>query len=126
MKSNTMNLLSPKFDPTKDLTDEKMGRNLNFLFPKFDLERLFFVRRSKFYVAVFLIVFVMSAILPSLSVFATPAEEEILECSPDQQITFVGQNVSFSVTALVGSQDRFYVWSAPGGYPDLQSGQNLN
>ena len=57
---------------------------------------------------------------------ATDLEEGILECSPNNQTVSVGEEVSFSVTALVGSQDRFYIWDAPNGEPSEAEGQNLN
>ncbi|MEO5635415.1 MAG: hypothetical protein ABIS26_02170, partial [Candidatus Paceibacterota bacterium] len=58
----------------------------------------------------------------------TKADENILQCSPANQTATVGQNVSFSVTPLVGapSQNRFYIWDAPGGDPSTQSGQGMD
>ncbi len=53
-------------------------------------------------------------------------EEYVLECSPRNQTVYTNTPVSFSVTALVGTQDRFYIWSAPNSINPSQSGQGFN
>src|SRR3989344_1712008 len=53
-------------------------------------------------------------------------DQEILQCSPTNQIVIVGQPTSFSVTPLIGDQDNFYFWYAPGGNPSGEEGQSLD